>query len=50
MHGGACGNDVYDAHIAATCVEHGVTQILTEDPGFPALPGLEIVRLDDVAP
>jgi uncharacterized protein len=38
--GGASGNLVHDAHIAALCVEHGVRELLTADRDFARFPGL----------
>ena len=38
--GGARGNLVHDAHIAALAVEHGVTELLTCDRDFARFPGL----------
>ena len=37
---GATGNLVHDAHIAALCIEHGVSEILTADADFARFPGL----------
>lgn len=33
-HSGTAGNLVHDAHIAALLLEHGVTELLTEDRDF----------------
>ncbi|MGQ0734033.1 MAG: TA system VapC family ribonuclease toxin [Acidobacteriota bacterium] len=38
--GGAVGNLVHDAHIAALAVEHGVTEVWTADRDFSRFPGL----------
>jgi len=42
--GGAAGNLVHDAHIAALCLEHGVSEILTGDRDFHRFPGLKVVN------
>lgn len=42
---GLRGNDVYDAAIAAVCLEWGATEILTEDRGFARFPGITARRL-----
>jgi len=39
---GVTGNLVHDAHIAALCLEHGVTELLTGDHDFSRFPGLRI--------
>jgi toxin-antitoxin system PIN domain toxin len=39
---GAAGNLVHDAHIAALCLEHGVSELLTGDRDFARFPGLRI--------
>ena len=39
--GRVAGNLVHDAHIAALCVEHGVTELLTIDRDFARFPGLQ---------
>jgi len=36
------GPRVHDAHIAAVCRDHGVTEILTADRRFPRLRGLRV--------
>lgn len=38
---GVAGNLVFDAQIAAVCLEHGVRTLLTEDRDFARFPGLE---------
>jgi toxin-antitoxin system PIN domain toxin len=38
--GCAAGNLAHDAHIAALCVEHGVSELLTMDHDFARFPGL----------
>lgn len=40
---GAAGNLVHDAHIAALCLEHGVSELVTGDRDFRRFPGLETV-------
>ncbi len=40
---GATGNLIHDAHIAALCLEHGVTELVTGDRGFHRLQGLRVV-------
>lgn len=37
---GVTGNLVHDAHIAALCLEHGVSELLTGDRDFSRFPGL----------
>lgn len=39
---GATGNLVHDAHIAALCLEHGVTELVTADRDFSRFPQLKI--------
>lgn len=41
---GATGNLVHDAHIAALCLEHGVTELLTGDRDFSRFPGLNVTN------
>ena len=41
--GGAGGNLVHDARIAALCLEHGVSELLTGDRDFLRFPGLRVV-------
>ena len=43
-HAGASGNLMHDAHIAALCIEHGVTELVTGDRDFSRFHGL---RVDD---
>ena len=38
----AGGNLVHDAHIAALCLEHGVSELLTGDRDFSRFPGLRV--------
>lgn len=40
--GGAVGNLVHDAHIAALAVEHGVAELWTLDRDFARFPGLTV--------
>ncbi|OGQ84074.1 MAG: hypothetical protein A3F90_14895 [Deltaproteobacteria bacterium RIFCSPLOWO2_12_FULL_60_19] len=40
---GVTGNLIHDAHIAALCVEHGVTELLTGDRDFSRFRGLKII-------
>lgn len=42
----ARGNLVFDAQIAATCVEHGVREILSEDRNFARFGDVDVVRLE----
>jgi toxin-antitoxin system PIN domain toxin len=37
------GNLIHDAHIAALCLEHGVSELLTGDRDFRRFPGLKVV-------
>jgi hypothetical protein len=39
------GNLVFDAQIAAVCLEHGATTLLTEDRDFSRFPGLTVQPL-----
>ena len=39
----ASGNLVHDAHIAALCLEHGVSEMVTGDKDFLRFPGLRII-------
>jgi toxin-antitoxin system PIN domain toxin len=41
---GATGNLLHDAHIAALCLEHGVTELVTGDRDFQRFPALKIVN------
>lgn len=38
------GNLVFDAQIAAVCIEHGATDLLTFDRDFGRIPGLRTVK------
>ena len=44
LAGEAAGNLALDAHIAALCVEHGVTELWTLDRDFARFPGLKIAN------
>jgi toxin-antitoxin system PIN domain toxin len=39
---GATGNLVYDAHIAALCLEHGITELISGDRDFARFPSLTV--------
>jgi len=39
---GATGNLIHDAHIAALCLEHGVTELFTGDRDFRRFSGLTV--------
>jgi toxin-antitoxin system PIN domain toxin len=41
---GATGNLVHDAHIAALCMEHGVSSLYTMDRDFSRFPGLKVTH------
>lgn len=41
---GATGNLLYDAHIAALLLEHGVDEIITADEDFRRFPGLKVTN------
>lgn len=47
--GGASGNLVFDAMIAAVCLEHGARTLLTEDRDLTRFPGLAIRPIADFA-
>ena len=38
----AKGNEIFDAQVAAVCLEHGATTILTEDRDFRRFPGVTV--------
>lgn len=46
---GATGNLVFDAEIAAVCLEHGARTLLTEDRDFERFPGLRSRTLSQLA-
>ena len=39
---GATGNLIHDAHIAALCIEHGVSELITGDRDFARFPWLAV--------
>lgn len=39
---GALGNLIHDAHIAALCLEHGVTELISADRDFARFPSLVV--------
>jgi uncharacterized protein len=41
---GVSGNLIHDAHIAALCLEHGVSELVTGDRDFRRFDGLKIVN------
>lgn len=41
---GVSGNLVHDAHIAALCIEHGVSELITGDRDFQRFSGLRVVN------
>jgi uncharacterized protein len=43
----ARGNLVFDAQIAAVCLEHGATTLLTEDRDFGRFPGIVVMSIAD---
>jgi len=45
VEGNTHGNLVFDAQIAALCIEHGATQLLTCDRDFARFPDLTIISL-----
>lgn len=45
--GNATGNLVFDAQIAAVCIEHGATRLLTGDRDFRRFRRIRIVALSD---
>lgn len=42
---GASGNMIFDAQIAAVCLEHGARTLLTEDRDFARFAGIEVRSL-----
>ncbi|MFM7521587.1 MAG: TA system VapC family ribonuclease toxin [Planctomycetota bacterium] len=44
------GNLVFDAQIAAVCLEHGASTLLTEDRDFTRFPGIRVLPLTAFAP
>ncbi len=43
---GASGNLIFDAQIAAVCLEHGARTLLTEDRDYARFPGIAVRTLD----
>lgn len=41
---GVAGNLIHDAHIAALCVEHGVSELLSGDRDFARFPDIRVVN------
>ncbi len=41
---GATGNLIHDAHIAALCFEHGISELITGDRDFSRFEGLRLVN------
>jgi len=39
---GATGNLIHDAHIAALCLEHGVSELITADRDFARFPSVKV--------
>lgn len=48
--GGVNGNLVFDAQIAAVCLEHGARTLLTEDRDFSRFPGIDVRPLASFRP
>lgn len=42
VRAGVTGNLLHDAHIAALCVEHGVSELVSGDRDFARFPGLRV--------
>jgi uncharacterized protein len=47
---GATGNLIHDAHIAALCLEHGVSELLTGDRDFSRFQDLRVINPFDANP
>ena len=45
LDGRASGNLLFDAQIAAVCIEHGVTTIMTEDRDFRRFSRMQVLPL-----
>ena len=41
---GVTGNLMHDAHIAALCIEHGITEIITGDRDFLRFDGIQVTN------
>src|SRR5690348_8882564 len=41
---GVSGNLIHDAHIVSLCIEHGVTELITNDHDFARFSGVRIVN------
>jgi hypothetical protein len=41
---GVSGNLIYDAHIAALCIEHGISELVTGDRDFSRFEGLSLIN------
>jgi predicted nucleic acid-binding protein len=41
---GVTGNLIHDAHIAALCIEHGVTELISADRDFLRFKPLKIIN------
>jgi predicted nucleic acid-binding protein len=39
---GVSGNLIHDAHIAALCLEHGITELISGDRDFARFPSLTV--------
>ena len=48
--GNAIGNDIFDAQIMATCLEHGVQTLFSEDRGMSRFQGLRVVPIPPADP
>jgi hypothetical protein len=42
--GGVAGNLVHDAHIAALCMEHGISELITGDRDFARFHSLSVIN------
>ncbi len=41
---GISGNLIHDAHIAALCIEHGISELITGDRDFSRFPSLSVIN------
>jgi toxin-antitoxin system PIN domain toxin len=48
--GNVIGDDIFDAQIVATCLEHGVQTIMSEDRGMSRFQGLQVVPIPPAEP